>query len=177
MSDNVKDVDQESENGMDRLVADSFKKVFESIDQFKIKEGVDTMGIDKFIHHCALLAGGTGAVAGMGGIFFAVVGIPADVLNNILQQFRVTLGVIYDKKGKYNVTFPEFMKIVGLSVGVEMAAVATRSVLVKIANGILARMAAQTALKMVPFIGAVIGASVNYGFIMGIGKAVQRLEL
>lgn len=177
-NDNLKDLNQDSEgSAMDKLVADSFKKVFESINQFQIKEGVDTMGIDKFINHCALLAAGTGAVAGMGGAITMIIGVPADLLNNVLQQFRVTLGVIYDKTGEYKVSFPDFMKIVGVSLGVEVTATLTRGVLIRIAEAILARMTASAAGKAIPIFGAIIGGSVNYAFITWIGKAVQKLDI
>ncbi len=43
-----------------------FKKIYNHIDQLGIKKGVDEMGIDKFVNQCALLAAGSGAVAGDG---------------------------------------------------------------------------------------------------------------
>ena len=81
-----------------KFIAESFYQVFDSIDEFAIKKGVDEMGIDKFISHCALLAAGTGAANGLGGFTTMIVGVPVDVVNNIFQQFRVTLAVIYYKK-------------------------------------------------------------------------------
>ena len=83
------------------LLAESFKKVFESMDKLAVKKGVDKMGIDKYINHCALLAGETGADRGLGGGATMLVGLPVDLINNIVLQFRVTLGVIYHKKGVY----------------------------------------------------------------------------
>ncbi|MEH1807044.1 hypothetical protein [Nostoc sp.] len=159
------------------LLVKSFQKVFENMNQEGIKESVDKKGIDKFISDCALLAATTGAASGFGGFSTMIVGVPVDVLNNVVQQFRVTLAVIYDKKGVYKVSFPQFMKIVGVSLGVEIGATLTKSIMLSIANKIIIRLSATTAGKAVPFLGAFIGGSVNYGFIRGIGAAVKRIDM
>ena len=101
------------------------------------------MGLDGFIQHCARLSAGTGAVTGMGGTVSLLVGLPFDVLNNITQQFRVTLAVIYDRRGSYEVGFDEFMSIVAVSLGVEAGLVMTRSLLENIAERLLVRMGAK----------------------------------
>lgn len=62
-----------------------------------------------------------------------IVGVPVDVVNNVIQQFRVALGVIYCRKGVYNVSFSELMKIVGVSIGVEVGATLTKSVMIRTA--------------------------------------------
>jgi hypothetical protein len=158
-------------------LAESFHQVFESIKQHKIKEGVDEMGIDAFIKHCARLAGGTGAACGFGGFMTMAVGVPVDVFNNVFQQFRVTLAIIYHKTGRYSISFEDFMKIVGLSLGVEVGATLTKAVMLAIARQIIVRMSASTAGKAVPFLGAFIGAGVNYWFVKGIGASVMQLNL
>jgi hypothetical protein len=159
------------------LLLKSFKTAFASINQHEIKKGVDEMGIDKFINHCALLAATTGAATGFGGFATMLVGVPVDVINNVLQQFRVTLGVIYHKKGVYKVSFTDLMKIVGVSIGVEVGATLTKAVMLSIANKILVRLSAATAGKAIPFLGAAVGGSVNYGFIKVIGKAVKAIDM
>lgn len=143
------------------LLSQSFHKAFESINQFEVKKGVDA----------------TGAATGFGGFATMIVGVPVDVVNNVIQQFRVTLGVIYYRKGVYNVSFGELMKIVGVSIGVEVGATLTKSVMISIANKILVRLSASAAGKAIPFFGAVIGGSVNYGFIKFIGAAVKRIDM
>ena len=160
-----------------KFIAESFKKVFDSVDEYAIKKGVDEMGIDEFISHCATLAAGTGAASGFGGFTTMIVGVPADVVNNIFQQFRVTLAVIYHKKGIYRVSFGDFMKIVGVSLGVEAGATLTKAILLSIARKILARMSASTAGKLMPLVGSPIGAFVNYQFIQFIGKAVKQIDM
>ena len=135
------------------------------------------MGIDGFINQCAILAATTGAASGFGGFTTMIVGVPFDVINNVLQQFRVTLGVIYYKKGVYKVSFAELIKIVGVSIGVEVGATLTKSVMISIANKILVRLSAAAAGKAVPFLGAAIGGSVNYGFVKAMGAAVKRIDM
>lgn len=159
------------------ILSQSFQKIFESINQFEIKQKVDKMGIDGFINQCALLSATTGAASGFGGFATMIVGVPFDVLNNVLQQFRVTLGIIYYKKGIYKVSFSELITIVGVSIGVEVGATLTKSVMINIANKILVQLSASAAGKAVPFLGAAIGGSVNYGFVRAIGAAVKRIDM
>lgn len=174
----VSDTDNsKSDSSTTNILSQSFQKIFESINQFEIKKKVDKMGIDGFINQCAILAATTGAASGFGGFTTMIVGVPFDILNNVLQQFRVTLGVIYYKKGVYKVSFAELIKIVGVSIGVEVGATLTKSVMISIANKILVRLSAAAAGKAVPFLGAAIGGSVNYGFVKAIGAAVKRIDM
>ncbi|MFV2105223.1 hypothetical protein [Micromonospora sp. LOL_015] len=64
--------------------AKSFEFVHKNLDGFKIKEKVDSMGINGYINYCAGLAAGAGLD---GGVTLAL-GIPADLANTIAQQFR-----------------------------------------------------------------------------------------
>jgi hypothetical protein len=153
-----------------------FRRVFDSINRHGIKKGVDEMGLDGFIEHCARLAAGTGAISGMGGAVTMIVGIPADLLNNVTQQFRVTLAVIYYQRGHYKISFEEFMSVVAVSIGVEAGAVITRAVLVRIAEKLLIRMGERSAGRIIPFAGALVGGLTNYLFIKGIGKTVKKLH-
>ena len=113
----------------------------------------------------------------LGGAATMVVGVPVDTVNNVIQQFRVTLGVIYYKKRTYSVSFNDFMKIVAVSLGVEVGATIGKSILISVANKILARLASATALKAIPLFGGFIGGSVNFGFIKFIGEAVKKVDL
>jgi hypothetical protein len=97
------------------------------------------------------------------------------MLNNMTQQFRVTLAVIYAKTGEYEVGFEDFMAIVAISIGVEAGAMITRSVLVRIAERLLVRMSERTAARVVPILGAAIGGGTNYLFIKGIGATLRRV--
>jgi hypothetical protein len=159
------------------LATHAFRRVFERVDRAAVKKGVDEMGLNGFIKHCARLAATTGFVSGIGGVATMVVSVPADVLNNLTQQFRVTLAVIYAKTGDYEVTFEDFMAIVAISVGVETGVMITKSVLVRIAERLLIRLSERTAARVVPVLGAAIGGATNYLFIKGIGATLKRVML
>ena len=160
-----------------RLAHIGFRRVYKSINQYGIKKGVDEMGIDAFIEHCARLAAGTGAVTGLGGAATFLVGIPADMVNCLTQQFRVTLGIVYHRRGTYNIAFDEFMSIVAVSVGVEAGMMMTRSVLEHIAERLFARMGARAGGRLIPLMGAVIDGTTNYFFLKGVGRSVKKLPL
>jgi len=153
------------------------RKIFDSINQHGIQKGVDRMGLDGFIEHCARLAASTGAITGMGGAVTVIVGIPADLFNNLAQQFRVTLAVIYARRGSYTVTFEELMSVVGISLGLEAGLMLTREILENVAEKLLLRMGAKAGGRLVPLIGAVVGGTTNYLFIKGVGASVKRIPL
>jgi hypothetical protein len=162
------------------LATNAFRRVFDRVDKAAVKRGVDEMGLNGFIKHCARLAAATGLVSGVGGVATMVVSVPADMLNCMSQQFRVTLAVIYAKTGDYEVSFEDFMAIVAISIGVEAGVMITKSVLVRIAERLLVRMSERTAARVVPILGAAIGGATNYLFIKGIGaslKQVARLRM
>ena len=160
-----------------RLALYGFRKVFDSINQHGIQKGVDRMGIDGFIEHCARLAASTGAITGMGGAVTMIVGIPADLFNSLAQQFRVTMGIIYARRGRYEVSFEELMSVVAVSIGVEAGLLLTRQVLENIAEKLLIRIGAKAGGRLVPVIGAVVGGTTNYLFIKSVGASVKKLPL
>jgi hypothetical protein len=162
-------------NRANLLATYAFRRVFDRVDKAAVKKGVDEMGLDAFIKRCARLAATTGIVSGIGGIATMVVGVPADVLNNLTQQFRVTLAVIYAKTGDYEVSFEDLMAIVAISVGAEAGVMITRSALVRIAERLMIRMSERTAARVVPLLGAAIGGATNYFFIKGIGASLKRV--
>ena len=156
--------------------AKAFKWIYKNLDGLSIKEKVDKHGIEGYINRCAGLAATSGGIAGFGGGITFAVALPADVINNIIQQFKVTLAVIYHKTGKYNVSFTEFMKIVGVSVGVEAGAGGMKLFSLKIAEQIIKRLSGATAAKLIPILGGLIGAGVGFGFIKLIGNSLVALE-
>ncbi|OKI61003.1 hypothetical protein AMK15_21685 [Streptomyces sp. MJM1172] len=151
----------------------ALKFAHSNLDGLKVKELVDKKGIEGYINHCAMLAATTGVASGMGGPATMVLGVPADMANTIAQQFRVTMAVIYHKTGSYSLSFDEFMKIVAVSLGVEVGT----QVVVRVAAEIFKRLTAKIAGKFVPLLGGVIGGGLNYGFIKAQGKAMLALDL
>lgn len=158
-------------------LAQLFEGLFDNLNPEEIKESIDQNGIDKFISNSAGYAAASGVANGLGGFTTALFFLPVDVANNIIQQFRVTLGVIYHKKGVYKVSFSDFLKIVGMSLGVEVGATITKAAMLAIARQILIRLTASTAGKAIPILGALIGGSVNYGFITAIGHSLKSLDI
>lgn len=155
---------------------ESFRFIHKNLDGFSIKKKVDSMGINGYINYCGGLAAGTGAISGAGGGATLLLSAPADIVNTIAQQFRVTLAVIYHRTGRYTINFKEFMKIVGLSVGVEVGFKGIEYLTVQIANVILKKLGGRMAGRMIPLLGGAIGAGLNFGFIKSIGSALLELE-
>jgi hypothetical protein len=151
-----------------------------NLDEMKIKEQVDKKGINSYINYCAGLAATTGAVAGVGGAATLVLGIPADVANTIAQQFRVTLAVIYHRTGNYSVSFEEFMKIVAVSLGVEIGAqgvlFGVNYIVKQVAAELAKRLTARTVGRIIPLVGGVVGGGINFAFIKALGKTLLGLD-
>ena len=167
---------QEAINKRASLLATyAFRKIFDRVDKDAVKKGVDERGLNGFVRHCARLAATTGFVSGAGGAATLLVGLPADVLNNLTQQFRVTLAVIYAKTGKYELGFEDFMTVVAVSIGVEAGVIITKAALVRVAEKLVARLGERTAGRLVPVLGAAIGGTTNYIFIKGIAASVRRV--
>jgi hypothetical protein len=162
---------------MQNLSHEGFKKIFDSINLSGIKKSVDKRGIEGYINHCARLAAGTGAIGGTGGAITMLASLPIDVVNNITQQFRVTLGIIYYNRGTYQLTYDEFMAIVATSMKVEAGIAITKTMLEELAEKLLLKMGSKAAGRLIPVVGAIIGGTANYLFIKGVAKAVQQMEL
>lgn len=156
-------------------IEESFKFIHEKLDGYSISEKVDKHGINNYINRCAVLAAGTGAITGAGGGFTLILGLPADLINTITQQFKVVLAVVYERTGNYKISFSEFMKVVGVSVGVEVAATGVKFLSQKIAQEIAKRLVARGFAKVVPIIGGAVGGGVNFYFIKSTGGALLKL--
>ena len=160
----------------DDLQQDSFKRLFTHIDQLGVKQGVDRMGLDKFIEKCARLSATSGAIAGGGGALTLFVGIPFDFLNMMTQQIRVTLGIIYHNRGTYRIEFDEFLSIMAAALQVEAGIAITKNVLERGAERMMVRMGSRTATRLIPIVGAVIGGTSNYLFIKRMAESIKRMQ-
>lgn len=160
-----------------KLSNEGFKQIFDHIDQFNIKKGVDKLGLNKFINQCAYLAAGSGVVSGSGGIITMVVGVPLDFVNLITQQFRVTMAIMYHNKGSYQIGFDEFMSLIATSLKVEAGVTLTKTMMEGIAEKLLLVLGTRTAERMVPVVGAVIGGTANYIFIQRMAESVKKLQM
>ncbi len=158
--------------GLEQLSAGGFQKIYEQIDQLNIKKGVDQLGIDRFVTQCAILAAGSGAITGLGGITTLLVGVPLDIINLITQQFRVTLAISYHHTGKYALRFEDFFRIVASSFKVDAGMAVSKNMMEQVAEKILLSVGAKTAERLVPVVGAVIGGTTNYLFIKRIATNI-----
>lgn len=172
----LKKVGQDLKEGVIRLSKGGFKQIFNQIDQLGIKKGVDTMGIDKFITQCALLAAGSGIVTGVGGISTALVGMPLDLINLITQQFRVTLAISYYTTGRYQIRFDDFFKIVASSLKADTGMVVSKNLMEEVAEKVLVNLGSKTSQRLIPIFGGIIGGTVNYLFIKRVADTLIKAE-
>ncbi|WP_345950590.1 MULTISPECIES: hypothetical protein [unclassified Mucilaginibacter] len=172
---------QKVKDGFKDVLADlskgGFQKIYSQIDQLSIKKGVDQLGLDKFINQCALLAAGSGALTGAGGIATMLIGVPLDFINLITQQFRVTLAVSYYKTGSYQLNFNDFFRIVASSLKVDAGMTVSKNVMEEVAQKLLLVFGGKAARRLVPVVGAVIGGSANYMFIKRMAATVKKTQL
>jgi len=160
----------------DDLQQDAFRKIFTNIDQLGIKQGVDKLGLERFIEQCARLSATTGVISGGGGALTMAIGIPFDLINMFTQQIRVTLGILYYNRGSYQVSFDEFVSILAAAMQVEAGIMITKNILERGADRVLLRMGTKTAARLIPVVGAVIGGTTNYLFIKRMAASVKKLQ-
>jgi hypothetical protein len=171
---NLKKIRLKFKEGFHNASEGSFRQIFGRINQLGIKQGVDQLGLDKFINQCALLAAGSGIITGAGGPATMAVGVPLDIINLITQQFRVTLAVTYYKTGNYQVSFDEFFKLLTTSMKGDVGITVTKTAMDEVAQKLMVNMGAKATRRLVPVVGAVIGGSANYFFIKRIGESLKN---
>ena len=162
--------------GFEDLQQDSFRKLFTHIDQLGVKQGVDKMGLDKFIEHCARMAATTGVISGGGGMLTMAIGLPFDLLNMLTQQIRVTLGIIYYTRGAYQINFDEFISIMAAALQVEAGIAITKNILERGTERFMLKLGSKTATRLIPIVGAVIGGTTNYLFIKRMAESIKRMQ-
>ncbi|HWD89847.1 MAG TPA: hypothetical protein VG367_17065 [Mucilaginibacter sp.] len=153
-----------------------FKRLFTNVDQLRVKQSVDRMGLDKFIEKCARMAAVSGAIAGGGGAFTIAVGIPLDLVNLVSQQIRVTLGIIYYTRGAYEITFDEFLSIMAAALQVEAGVAITKNVLERVSERMMTRLGSRTASRLIPVVGGAIGGVANYMFVKRMAESIKRMQ-
>jgi hypothetical protein len=167
-----KDKEKQREK-LEKLLEKSFKKIFENINASTVRNEVDKHGIDKFIHKCARNASVSGFAAGAGGFLSMAAVAPLDIINTVVQHFRVAIAVNYHKTGAYQVSFEQTMKIVGISLGVRAG---TFTIGVIVAREIIKRLAVAVPAKSIPFLGGIAGAGMNYAYIVAVGSSLKAIS-
>jgi len=161
-------------NGLATLAKGGFKTLFNHIDQLTIKHEVDDLGIDRFINKCALLAAGSGAASGAGGLATMLVGAPLDMLNLVVQQFRVTMAIRYHNTGEYKVNFIECFRMVAASLKVDAGVTITKNIMEEVAAKLMLVFGSRAAERLLPVVGAVIGGTANYMFIKKVARNLMK---
>ena len=98
---NTQKIKADLKDGFNDLAKGGFQKIFSHIDQLNIKKGVDSMGIDKFVNQCALMAAGSGVITGIGGL---AGGIGSTLINK-------GSGLLFDHAKDTNMVFMGFKGI------------------------------------------------------------------
>jgi hypothetical protein len=171
-----KNISSDLRQAIKRLSTGGFKQIFSRIDQLGIKNGVDRLGIDKFINQCAYMAAGSGLVTGIGGLSSMLIGIPIDVINLITQQFRVTLAISYHKTGSYKINFEDFFRIVATTVKADTKLALSKNIMEEVAEKLALTLGSKTSQRLVPIVGGLVGGTVNYLFIKGVAKTLMNPE-
>ncbi|MBC7565601.1 MAG: hypothetical protein H7223_01385 [Pedobacter sp.] len=171
-----KNISSELRKGIKRLSTGGFKQIFSRIDQLGIKNGVDKLGIDRFINQCAYMAAGSGLVTGIGGLSSLLIGVPLDVINLITQQFRVTLAISYHQTGSYKINFEDFFRIVASTVKADAKLALSKNIMEEVAEKLVLTLGSKTSQRLVPIVGGLVGGTVNYFFIKGVAKTLLNNE-
>lgn len=158
-------------------LATSLKSVYEAVEFDAIRRDVDAKGIDKVISDAALMAGSAGAVGGFGGGATAVLGIPAVLAVTVAMQFRVTAAVIYHKTGEIKVDFERFIKIVAVSLGVDVGVGIAAGLVTAVAGQILVRLGARSVGIVIPLFGALVGGATSYAFITTVASTLMAMDM
>ena len=174
---NTKKIKADLKVGFNELSQGGFQQIFKRIDQLGIKKGVDSMGIDKFINQCAMMAAGSGVITGIGGLSTLLIGVPLDVINLVTQQFRVTMAISYYTTGSYQLRFDDFIKIVASSLKADTGMAISKNIMEEVAEKIMLNIGSKTAERLVPLVGAIIGGTVNYLFIKRVAAALREKTL
>jgi uncharacterized membrane protein YcjF (UPF0283 family) len=169
------------------------ERLFKEIDQDSIQAEVDALRAakpeltreqlaDQLTKRAAVRVASVGAAAGIPGGPLAVLAMAPDIFNLVLQQSRLVLSIafLYDRKPHLKRRFKEVLATlaVGTSASAGRAGVRMliakgleRAVAAKLARKIFGRYLVKRLPKLVPVVGTIAGASINYASMRAVGKA------
>lgn len=151
---------------LDDLVNGGFESIFNGLNRQEIANKVDEIGLDSFNDRACSYSFGTGFASGLGGPL-TIAAFPADVVNTIAQQLRITVAIVYDQTGQTDFDFWTYVKIIafGLGAAVTSTVVGTQ-LLRKVVQILLPRMTLVQFSKVVPVLGGLFAGGVNAGALM-----------
>ena len=169
------------------------ERLFKEIDQDSIQSEVEALRATKpemtreqlaehLTKRAAVRVASVGAAAGIPGGPLAVLAMAPDIFNLVLQQSRLVLSIafLYDRKPHVKRRFKEVLATLAVGTGASAGRVGVRVVIAKgLEHGVAAKLArkifgrylARRLPKVVPIVGTIAGASINYASMRAVGKA------
>ena len=169
------------------------ERLFKEIDQESIRAEVEAlraakpqMSREQLAEHltkkAAVRVASVGAAAGVAGGPLAVLAMAPDIFNLVLQQSRLVLSIafLYGRKPNLKRRFKEVLATLAVGTGASAGRAGVRLLIAKgleqaaaasLARKILGRYLAKRLPKVVPIVGTVAGASINYLSMRAVGKA------
>ncbi len=169
------------------------EKLFKEIDQDSIQSEVKALRkakpelsreqlADHLTKRAAVRVASVGAAAGIPGGPLAVLAMAPDIFNLVLQQSRLVLSIafLYDRKPHLKRRFKEVLATLAVGTGASAGRVGARvliakglehAVAAKLARKIFGRYLRRRLPKIVPIVGTIAGASINYASMRAVGKA------
>lgn len=123
-----------------------------------------------------------GAAAGIPGGPLAVLAMAPDIFNLVLQQSRLVLSIafLYDRKPHLKRRFKEVLATLAVGTGASAGRIGVRvliskglerAVAAKLARRIFGSFLVKRVPRVVPIVGTIAGASINYMSVRAVGKA------
>lgn len=169
------------------------ERLFKEIDQESIQAEVKALRAAKpelsreqlaehLSKRAAVRVASVGAAAGIPGGPLAVLAMAPDIFNLVLQQSRLVLSIafLYDRKPHLKRRFKEVLATLAVGTGASAGRVGVRvliakglerAVAAKLARKIFGRYLVKRVPRVVPIVGTIAGASINYLSVRAVGKA------
>lgn len=169
------------------------EKLFKEIDQDVIRTEVQALRESRpdesreqlaeyLTKRAAVRVASVGAAAGLPGGPLGVLAMAPDIFNLVLQQSRLVLSIafLYDRKPYVKRRFQEVLATLAVGTGASAGRVGVRmliakglehAVAAKLARKIFGKYLVKRIPKIVPVVGTIAGASINYVSMRAVGRA------
>ena len=172
---------------------DLLEKLFKEIDQDLIHAEVQALRearpeetreqlAEHLTKRAAVRVASVGAAAGLPGGPLGILAMAPDIFNLVLQQSRLVLSIafLYDRKPHVKRRFQEVLATLAVGTGASAGRVGVRMLIAKglehavaarLARKIFGKYVVKRIPKIVPVVGTIAGASINYMSMKGVGRA------